>query len=266
MEKPWDDWPDTDIEAGWWVKNEAIYFGYLTGKFHPGEEVAPLHFVTVMRRAGITVEWPEVVPVTVGDALKYLPNTAYSSLPTDKLTRYRLAVMLYRYIQEPIDKIDKWFKETNVTWNGVTRQPRLIGYADVVFDLSREYNVPIWLALGQCWRESQWFTTGLSIDYNCGWGLKDSKKRWGVFGNPEFVGKGFANYASVGEAIHAYFRLMDSPIMPYRALIDQYLATGDMTYISQALDIYAPGNENDIIQHHKIVRTVKDWCDQRGIK
>lgn len=276
IEKPWVDWPDTDIEAGWWVKNEGIYEGYPDETygflFHPNGDVSPLHFVTVMRRAKIDAEWPTTIPATIGDALKYLPNTVLTSKPTDKLTRFRLAVMLYRHFVEPIDsveiRLEKWFEETKVTWNGITRPTKLVGYADVFVNLSKEYNVPIWLALGQCWRESQWFTTGLSIDYNCGWGMKDKTGRWGAMGSPTHV-KGYTNYVSVGEAIHAYFRLMNAPNMPYRALIDKYLAEPDqwiaMGYINQALDIYAPGYENDIIQHHKIVQKVKEWTEQRGI-
>lgn len=276
VEKPWGDWPDTDIDAGWWVKEQKIYEGYSDGLFHPNGDVTPLHFVTVMRRAGIEAEWPTTIPATIGDALKYLPNTVTTSKPTDKLTRFRLAVMLYRHFVAPInadqkviDALEKWFCETKVTWNGVTRPTKFVGYAPLFVKLSRETNVPLWLALGQCWRESQWFTTGLSVDYNCGWGMKDKPGKWGAMGNPTHV-KGYTNYVSVEEAINAYFRLMSSPERPYRALIDKYLAEPDpwkaWGYITQALDIYAPGYENDTIQHHKIVRIVKDWCDQRGIK
>lgn len=272
VEKPWADWPDSDIEAGLWVKEQKIYEGYSDGLFHPSGEVTPLHFITVMRRAGIEAEWPTTIPATIGDALKYLPNTVTTSKPTDKLTRFRLAVMLYRHFVAPIntdqqiiDKLDMWFKETKVTWNGVTRQPRLIGHAAEIVRMARFHNIPIWLALGQCWRESQWGTTGLSIEYNCLWGMKDTLCKWGMPGNPRLI-KGYTNYISIDTCIDAYFKLMSSPDKPYRALIDQYLATGDMTYISKALDIYAPGYENDTIQHHKIVRIVKDWCDERGIK
>lgn len=276
--KPWNDWPDTDIEAGWWVKNEGIYEGYpdetYGSLFHPNGDVTPLHFVTIMRRAGIEAEWPTTIPATIGDALKYLPNTVLTSKPTDKLTRYRLAVMLYRHFVSPlhpdanedmIKALDDWFQETKVTWHGVTRQTKFVGYGELFLALAEEHNVPIWLALGQCWRESQWFTTGISVDYNCGWGMKDKTGRWGTMGSPTHV-KGYTNYISVEEAINAYFRLMDSPDMPYRALINEHLQTGSMTPIYEALDIYAPGYENDTVQHHKIVNIVKGWCEDRGIK
>lgn len=284
-EKPWKDWPDTDIEAGWYVKNEYIFQGYGTGEFRPNENISLAHFQSVLTRAEIPWSLDDFIPITedvvrIKTSQKIMPGTAWSAGPEEKVTRFRTAVMIYRYknnIQPPnqdeeiATKLNKWFDETWVTWDGVSRQTKFANddFGQLFVDLSEEYNVPIWLALGQCWRESQWFTTGLSVKpapgYNCGWGMKDSKQRWGEHGNPTHV-KGYSNYISVEEAVGAYFRLMDSLIMPYRALIDKYLATGDLTYISQALDIYAPGYENDTIQHHKIVRQVKEWCEQRGIK
>lgn len=274
-EKPWSDWPDTDIEAGFWLKEQGYLQGFVDGTFRPHIEVTPFQFSVVLDRAGIKSEWPE--KVDIGEALKYLPNTVQSSKSTDTLTRYRYAVMLYRHFngihfpapvtpdQEVIDRLELFFKDKKVTWNGVTRTSRLTGYGDVIVNLSREYNVPIWLALGQCWRESQWFTTGLSVRYNCGWGIKDRNGTWGILGTPSLV-SGFANYVSVGEAIHAYFRLMGSPDKPYRALIDKWYLTNEDCYIREALNIYAPAYENDAYQHWIIVRTVRGWLEERGIK
>jgi uncharacterized FlgJ-related protein len=160
--------------------------------------------------------------------------------------------------------LEKWFNETNVTYQGVTRRPRLIKYGAYIVAESKSHRVPMWLMLGQCWRESQWFTTGLSIDYNCGFGIKDVKGKWGVLGTPPLV-KGFSNYTSVGVAISAYFELMDSNSMPYRKLIDGYLNTRNVDYIFQALDIYAPASENDTKEHHEIVMLKKKQCQERGI-
>lgn len=272
----WADWPDSDIEAGLWVKEQGIYKGYPDALFYPNSEVTPPHFVVVMDRAGIKAGLPTTTPVTIGDALKYLPNTVVTSKPTDKLTRFRLAVMLYRHFVAPINSdqtiianLEKWFRETRVTWNNVTRPTKFIGHASLFVKLSREYNVPIWLALGQSWRESQWFTTGLSVNYNCGWGMRDRTGRWGAMGTPTHV-RTFTNYVSVEEAINAYYRLMNSPKMPYRALIDKYLAESDpkkaWEHIMEALDIYAPSFENDTVEHHKIVQIIKRQAEQRGIK
>lgn len=272
-EKPWSDWPDTDIEAGWYVKDEKIFQGYEDGLFHPHNPITSFQFCNVLEGAGIPIDrgYFKTTEVYMEDTQKFLPGTMFSANPESFATRYRTAVMIYRYkigITDIDERIEALLKEKPVTWNGVTRNSRLIGYGDVIENLSREYNVPIWLALGQSWRESQWFTTGLSINYNCGFGIKDSTGRWGALGNPPLV-KGFSNYTSVGEAIHAYFRLMNNPDRPYRALIDSYLAAPDSWqawgFITQALDIYAPGYENNTIEHHKIIRIVKGWCEERGI-
>jgi len=39
-----------------------------------------------------------------------------------------------------------------------------------------------------------------------------------------------------------------------------------MNYIYKALDTYAPASENDTNEHHKIVKIVKGWVEERGIK
>lgn len=277
--KPWEDWPDTDIEAGWYVKNEGIFQGHVDGLFHPHNPITSFQFCNVLEKIGIPIDrgYFQTTEVYMKDTQKFLPGTMFTANPESLATRYRTAVMIYRYktgITDIDERIEALLKEKPVTWNGVTRNSRLIGYGKAIVDYSRTFNIPIWLALGQCWRESQWFTTGLSIEYNCGWGMKDREIKpgwamWGPVGNPASV-KGFTNYMNLDDAIHAYFKLMSSPDRPYRALIDKYLAEPDQWkawgYITQALDIYAPGYENDTIEHHKIVRQVKTWCDERGIK
>lgn len=266
---PWKDWPDTDTEAGYWLKDQGYLKGFEDETFRPHIEITQLQFSVVLDRAGIDSSWPRVI--NIGEALKYLPNTVISSKYTDTLTRYRFSVMLYRHLHEitfppvedpdkiVIDKLEQWFNETRVTWNGVTRSPKLIGHASLIVKLSREYNIPIWLALGQCWRESQWFTTGLSTKYNCGWGVK--VPGYGCTGDPSSI-RGFINYISVEEDIRAYFKYMADPKNPYRALIDK----GDDESIRKALNIYAPAFENDTWQHWMIVKTVRDWCYERDIE
>ena len=268
IEKPWDDWPDTDIEAGWYVKNEKIFKGYSETEFRPNENITQKHFYDVLFRAKI-IDATDTVnisdnTVTISQSQIYMPGTAWTSKPTDLVTRYRMAVMVYRHknnIQPPnqdqvvIDRLEKLFQDKPVTWQGVTRKSKLIGHAKTIVEDSRKYGIPIWLCLGQGWRESQWYTTGLSIDYNCGWGMKDTKG-WGEKGTPEYA-SGFANYVSIDESIHAYFRLMSSSKMPYKSLID----AGEYR---EALEIYSP--DGDIARHYKTVMTVKSWCEERGIR
>jgi hypothetical protein len=274
IEKAWIDWPDTDIAAGFWVKEKGYMLGYPPDETHPeitfrpNEPITSLQMRVTLKRANIdNVAW-NIENLTIADAKRYLPYAQVTSKPTATLTRYRLAAMMYRHFMTPvnndqvvIDKLEQLFQEKKVTWNGVTRTPRLAGHAKEIVDFSRSTGVPIWLALGQAWRESQWFSTGLSVNYNCGWGIKDGKGVWGALGEPKSV-SGYSNYATIGESIGAYFRLMSSPNRPYKALID----VGDEASIRKALNIYAPAFENDTEQHYKIVMAVKGWLEERGIK
>jgi hypothetical protein len=272
-EKPWVDWPDTDIGAGFWVKEKGYMRGYEDGLFRPNEDVYLYQFTTVLGRAGIiTGLIGPAIPISIGDAQKYLPLAKVGSKPAARLTRYRLAVMLYRHFVTPVDvdkvtaqKIEELFQEHPHDWNGVTRVSRMVGHADTIVRCSKQYNVPISLCLAQGWAESCWFTGGKSLEYNMGFGMKDSKLRWGTPGVPTFVGSGFTNYISIDESIEAYFRLMSSPIMPYRALIDKWVATGDISYVNQALDIYAPPHENDPGLKNNI-KIVIGWVNEKGIK
>jgi hypothetical protein len=269
-DKPWVDWPDTDVEAGVWVKEKGYLTGYFDGTFMPNNLVTPLQFSVVFDRVGIKTTWPTVV--NVGEAQKYLPLAKVSSKPTAVLTRYRLAVMLYRHFVTPMNidevntkKIEELFQEHPHAWEGVYRYSRMVGHAGTIVRCAKQYNIPISLCLAQGWVESCWFTGGKSLEYNMGFGMKDSKLRWGTPGIPAFIGNGFTNYVSIDESIEAYFRLMSSPIMPYRALIGKWVETGDFNYVRQALDIYAPPSENDP-DLHKDVAVVLGWVNEKGIK
>ncbi|MEN6644526.1 MAG: glucosaminidase domain-containing protein, partial [Armatimonadia bacterium] len=151
-------------------------------------------------------------------------------------------------------KLDQWLYNTQVTWSGVTRTPRLAGYGDLLIEQAYAYDVPIWLALGQCWRESQWGTTGLSIDHNCLWGVKDTSGKWGALRGTV---AGFADYVSVPECVRAYYRLMDSPA--YRGYID----AEDW---ARLLNKYDPQVSDGGAQHLRIVMIVKAWCEGHGIR
>lgn len=262
-EKPWSDWPDTDIAAGQWVKEKVFMVGFSDGNFYPHRAITPYQFSTVLDRVGIKSKWIDGA-VTIGDAKKYLPYAKVSSSNSAILTRYRLAVILYRHFVTPLNpdqvvikSLEKLIAEKKVTYRGVTRT-RLVGHAATFVNDSRKYNIPIWFALGQCWAESQWFNTGLATKYNCGFGLKDTRHRWGQAGSPALV-SGYANYSSIDEAIHAYFRLVSSPNMPYKSLI----ASGKT---QAAINIYAPPYENNVNEYYSIMLTVKRWCDSRGVK
>ncbi len=262
---PWPDInPDDDelMAAAWWAKDAGIFEGYDDGIFWPFGVVLKRHVALVAQRVGIPgPDWESDYGIaTRWQVYLAIPGLTWNDRRWEEpLLRSQLLRLMYR-ARDGLDpdaeiaaRLEQWFVETRVTWQGVTRQPRLIGHAALLVQLSREYRVPLWLALGQCWRESQWFTTGLATRYNCGWGIKGTN--WGALGTPPTV-SGFANYATVEESIRAYFRLMDSPL--YRSLIDAQNWRG-------VLDRYAPPYENNSTEHWAIVRTVRGWCEERGI-
>jgi hypothetical protein len=249
--------------------------GYPDGTFKPYTTITERQVVTIVSDRGqlrqdLSVEDFGSYPATMEwIQTNFLPGTVKVAAPNEVATRYRLAVMLERNngtpspITEVIShqqtedeivaaKLDGWFSQTIV--NG--RVSRLAGYGSLFVQLAKEYNVPLWLALGQCYRESQWFTTGLSRTYNCGWGIKDGYARYGALGEPKAV-SGYSNYTTVGEAISAYFRLMNNST--YRPLID-----GEQW--SKLLNIYAPAFENNTRQHYSTVMSIKTKCEVRGIR
>lgn len=277
--KPWPDWPNEHIKEANFVKDKKWLLGYEDGNFRPWQPITERQVVTVAQRAGIRTDLGHLtfhdIPATMSWVENgFLPGTVYEAGPEETCTRFRFAIMLYRYGEKPgpsteviptvpnpdedvVSKLDRWLEETRVTWQGVTRKPRLAGHARTIVEESRKHNVPLWLALGQCWRESQWGTTGLSIDYNMLWGMKIG---CGDYGEVKGTIRGFADYVDIDECIRAYFRYMDSGDKPYRSWID----SGDLEAI---LNFYAPPwDGNNPSQHYNIVATVRGWCEERGIE
>lgn len=276
----WLDFPKKYWQVFTFIYKNKIMNGYPDNTFKPWNYVTEKQVITVLKRAGIRtnvdINQYKEVPARMGWVEQYfLPGTIHTASADEYVTRFRLAIMTTRNgftnqdhlplppISNPTPtedelvakRLDQWFEETRVTWNGATRQSRLRGTGWLFVKMSRMHGIPLWLALGQCWRESQFFTTGLSINYNCGWGMKDSKFKWG---RANGLVKGYTDYISVEEAISAYFRLMSSPSMPYATLIND-------GKIKEALDIYAPPSENDTEEHYNIVMKIKQKAEQKNI-
>ena len=249
--------------AAFWAVERGIFQGYPDGTFRPHEPVLRRHVALVAKRTGILAPpWEDdYAAATRGQVRDAIPGLTWLEERWDEsLTRSQLLRLMYRAREgiAPAEfmaaKLDAWFAEAVVTWRGTTRTPRLVGYGGLMLEQAREHNVPLWLALGQAWRESQWGTTGLSIEHNMLWGVKDTSGKWGTLRG---VVSGFADYISVDENIRAYFRLMDSPV--YRGFIDAADWRG-------LLNRYAPAFENDTAEHYQIVMTVRRWTEERGIE
>jgi hypothetical protein len=275
----WSDWPNEPEQVRQFISNNGLMLGYPDGTFRPWDSVTEKQVIRVCKRAGIRTDLDESQysdqPAKMGWVQQYfLPGTVYSAGMDEECTRYRFAIMLYRYGLNPgpseippttseedliAQALDQWFDETYV--NGF--QSRLVGTGRTFVEESIEHNIPIWFALGQCWAESQFFTTGLSKTYNMGWGIKASPSNWGELGVPPTI-NGFGNYVTVEEAVRAYFSYLDlqttgSGNRLYRDKIDN----GDWQGI---INIYAPSSDgNDTSEYMRIVYKVKNWAEDRGI-
>jgi len=242
--------------AAGYLRERGVIEGYTDGTVGPYFPLLKRHVALITERSGLpcALSVDDYTPATRADVRDAVPGLSWLEERWDEsITRGQLMRLLYRARNDNTAVLlEQWFAETSVTWQGVSRSPRLIGHAQTLVDCSREYDVPLWLALGQCWRESQWGTTGLSINHNVLWGMKDTQG-WGEI---ESVVSGFANYISVDECIRAYFRLMD-------AWYRDYIAAGDWMGL---LTAYAPAFENDTQEHYAIVMVIRDKCVARGIR
>lgn len=239
--------------------------GYSDGTFKPWEPVSEIQVVRVAVRTGIRPDLQEkdfnYVPATMGwIENNFMPGTVLSAGPMEQGSRFRLAVMLSRYVNE-----DGSFKEgpiTNVTAAPMPVDSRIetlnqlfkehpyngkltpfIGHEKLFLQLSDETGVPLWLALAQGWKESCWGTAGISI-----WGLKS--------------GSGFASYSSVEDAMRAYYKLIRyGPSSSERYW--NYLQAGN---IDALVELYAPVSDGN--NHQSYMQTlyiVKGWVGKKGL-
>lgn len=261
---PWSDIPSDDEElaaAAVWAYENEIFLGYTNGIFGVHNPMFKRHVALVAERTGLKAPpWQNDYGIaTRSEVAAGIPGLTWlEERWNEPVTRSQVLRLMYRAREglgpeaQTVQRLEKWFVEERVTWRGVTRQPRLTGYAGLLVQLSKEYDVPLWLALGQCWRESQWGTTGLAINHNCLWGVKDVSGKWGRLRGTV---SGFADYVSLEECCRAYFRLMDGV---YRRYIDAEDWRG-------LLNKYAPAYENDTEEHYRIVMAIRQEAEARGI-
>jgi hypothetical protein len=103
--KPWEDWPDLEIELGWLTKNSNILQGYSLTEFRPWNNVTMHQAIIIAKRLGFS---------TPKDKRAYWSTEAlrgwihenwpqYTFLETrwdEKITRYQFALIIGRYLKE----------------------------------------------------------------------------------------------------------------------------------------------------------------------
>lgn len=255
---PWSDIPTDDaelVDAALWAYSNGIFYGREDGTFGPDDPMLKRHVALVAERTGFKLpSWINDYGVaTRSDVAAGIPGLEWLEERWDEsITRSQVLRLMYRARDglgpeaQVVQRLEQWFgsDDVRVTWQGVTRQPRLIGYGGLLVQLSRQYDVPLWLALGQAWAESQWGTTGLAINHNCIWGVKDTTGKWGQINGTI---RGFADYVSVEECCRAYYRLMNGA---YRRYIDAEDWRG-------LINKYAPPSENNTEDYYRIIMSIR---------
>lgn len=261
-EMNWTDFPQEEKLVRMFLTNSKVMQGYPDGTFRPWEIVTEEQVVRVVLRAGIRTDIREEdfypVPAKMGWVeTNFLPGTVFTAKDTENCTRFRLAIMLFRYrnsdgsfkagpttvvvptkpvVDSRIAKMNELFKEH--PYNGKTT--KFVGHEKLFLELSDTTGVPLWLALGQAWKESCWGTNGSSI--------------WGIKGNGGYVG-----YDSTEASIRAYYKLMRTGQSGYYW---QCIQSGN---IDALVERYAPSFENNHASYMQTLWIVKGWVQKKGL-
>jgi len=261
---PWRDIPTSDtelVQASRWAYSLGIFQGYGDGTFGVHQPMLRRQVALVAGRANLTpAPWlTGYAAASRSDVAAGIPGLTWLETRwNESVTRSQVLRLMYRarYGLGPeagtAQRLEEWVAETQDSW-GLPGEPRLAGYAGLFVQLSRQYNVPVWLALGQCWYESGWGSTGLSIAHNCLFGVKDTTGKWGRI---KGTVNGFADYVNLEECIKAYYRLMNGV---YRGYIDAKDWQG-------LIEKYAPSSENSVNAYVTTLMVVCFECEYRDIK
>jgi hypothetical protein len=102
--KPWSDWPDEQLEAAKFIKDSGVMQGFPDGSFHPYDKLTYRHVALIANRVGLTAprEWLETyAPCTRAVVRDTFPGFTWLEERWDEqITRYQLALLLYRYLKE----------------------------------------------------------------------------------------------------------------------------------------------------------------------
>jgi hypothetical protein len=109
--KPWEDWPDSELELGWLTKNSDILQGYKDGSFKPWNNVTMHQAISIATRLGFPVpnfNWSreEDKASWSTPALRGWIHTGWPQYTfveerwNETITRYQFALIIGRYLKE----------------------------------------------------------------------------------------------------------------------------------------------------------------------
>jgi hypothetical protein len=263
-----------------WLQSTGALIGYPDHSFKPWDLVTSTQVIRVCNRVGLSdidENVVEITPVTMRWVEEnFLRGTVKTAEPFEFCTRYRFATMLYRFfnddgmkvivpakavVDDPLGikvvALNNWFNTQS--WNG--KLNRFVGLGHVFVEESERHDIPVSLALCCAWAESCWGAAD-NPAYNMAFGIRATPAKWGEIRG--LVIRGFGDYITMEECVRAYFRYMDGQTNSKgESLYRKYIDSWDWKSI---INIYAPSSENDTDAMYRIYKTVKGWCDVRGIE
>lgn len=146
----------------------------------------------------------------------------------------------------------------------------LQGTGQVLANLSVQHNVPIELALGQFWLETQWYSdTGITVRKqtnnpgNIKCGSDECRQRLGATSKSI---SGYSTFPTLEKGIEAYFLLLDSS--RYRTAVDNFISTSNPRPVIRIYYQYEPGyaTEDEYVDTvNTIVKRLRDAAVKDGI-
>lgn len=151
----------------------------------------------------------------------------------------------------------------------------LAGMGQVIENAAKETNVPWDLGLAILLKENSWYKSGIGaclVDTgtnnpgSLNWGSTNEAKCKKDSANPDEVkmswckDRNYCKYPTLADGTAAVYRHLNRTDLGYRALVDQYIRTGDPMPV---LMKYAPPAENQTELYRKqVMGWIKDWNEK----
>ena len=103
--KPWEDWPESEIELGWLTKNSLVLQGYEDGSFKPWTNVTMHQAITIAKRLGFKVpkdkkEYWSTKALRGWIHANWPQYTFVEERWEEPITRYQFALIIGRLLKE----------------------------------------------------------------------------------------------------------------------------------------------------------------------
>jgi hypothetical protein len=110
LNKPWRDWPSSEIELGWLTKNSKVLQGYEDGSFRPWNNITMHQAITIAKKLNFTVPDDKKEYWSTAATRGWIHDNwpSYTFLEerwNETITRYQFALIIGRYLKDKNLKI-----------------------------------------------------------------------------------------------------------------------------------------------------------------